>query len=467
MRAWAARWRVASVSGIRASRSSASALPSLVPPSMSSAARPVTACSLPGSSSSAWRSDASSPAATSLASFGLLLGGQERLDPRLHLVLGQRADEAVDDLAVVHGVDGRDRLHLERLGDGPGWRRRRPWPARPCRSVASTTFSRIGPSVLHGPHHSAHRSTTTGTCVERSITSASNVCVGHVDVGHGGQPTGDARSHRPAGSPAAGSQGAHRLANRRRGREGGTVADVQGIDGEEVTAWFEEHVPGAVAPLDVRRSSPAATRTSPTGSPTPTGGALGAAPPARSARSWPRAHDMGREHRIIAALHATDVPVAPPLGLVHRRRRQRRAVLRHGLRRRARPAQPQDEAEALSPEARRPVPASRSSTCWPRIHAVDVDAVGLGDLGRKDGYIERQLKRWYGQWEKSKTRELPDDRRGARAAQRRGPRAGAGRHRPRRLPPRQLHGRRPTARSSPSSTGSCAPSATRSPTSAC
>ncbi|MDZ7731751.1 MAG: phosphotransferase [Acidimicrobiia bacterium] len=41
-----------------------------------------------------------------------------------------------------------------------------------------------------------------------------------------------------------------------------------------------------------------------------------------------------------------------------------------------------------------------------RIHAVDVDAVGLGDLGRKDGYIERQLKRWYGQWEQSKTREL-------------------------------------------------------------
>jgi aminoglycoside phosphotransferase (APT) family kinase protein len=43
-----------------------------------------------------------------------------------------------------------------------------------------------------------------------------------------------------------------------------------------------------------------------------------------------------------------------------------------------------------------------------RIHAVDPDAVGLGELGRKEGYIERQLKRWYGQWEKSKTRELPD-----------------------------------------------------------
>jgi aminoglycoside phosphotransferase (APT) family kinase protein len=40
------------------------------------------------------------------------------------------------------------------------------------------------------------------------------------------------------------------------------------------------------------------------------------------------------------------------------------------------------------------------------IHAVDPVAVGLGELGRHDGYIERQLKRWYGQWNASKTREL-------------------------------------------------------------
>jgi aminoglycoside phosphotransferase (APT) family kinase protein len=42
-----------------------------------------------------------------------------------------------------------------------------------------------------------------------------------------------------------------------------------------------------------------------------------------------------------------------------------------------------------------------------KIHAVDPDQVGLGDLGKKEDYIQRQLKRWYGQWEKSKTRELP------------------------------------------------------------
>ena len=41
------------------------------------------------------------------------------------------------------------------------------------------------------------------------------------------------------------------------------------------------------------------------------------------------------------------------------------------------------------------------------LHAVDVDAVGLGDLARHGGYVERQLKRWSTQWANSKTRELP------------------------------------------------------------
>jgi aminoglycoside phosphotransferase (APT) family kinase protein len=41
------------------------------------------------------------------------------------------------------------------------------------------------------------------------------------------------------------------------------------------------------------------------------------------------------------------------------------------------------------------------------LHAVDVDEVGLGDLAKKEDYISRQLKRWYGQFQQSKTRELP------------------------------------------------------------
>jgi len=41
------------------------------------------------------------------------------------------------------------------------------------------------------------------------------------------------------------------------------------------------------------------------------------------------------------------------------------------------------------------------------LHGLEPAAVGLGDLGRQDGYVERTLRRWRGQWEKSKTRELP------------------------------------------------------------
>ena len=41
------------------------------------------------------------------------------------------------------------------------------------------------------------------------------------------------------------------------------------------------------------------------------------------------------------------------------------------------------------------------------LHAVDIDAVGLGDLAKREGYVERQVKRWSTQWENSKTRELP------------------------------------------------------------
>jgi aminoglycoside phosphotransferase (APT) family kinase protein len=63
------------------------------------------------------------------------------------------------------------------------------------------------------------------------------------------------------------------------------------------------------------------------------------------------------------------------------------------------------DADALDEKQRRRAGESIVDTLA-AIHAVDPDAVGLGELGRKDGYIERQLKRWYGQWEKSKTREL-------------------------------------------------------------
>jgi aminoglycoside phosphotransferase (APT) family kinase protein len=42
------------------------------------------------------------------------------------------------------------------------------------------------------------------------------------------------------------------------------------------------------------------------------------------------------------------------------------------------------------------------------IHAVDWDAAGLAGLGKPDGYLERQVRRFSGIWDMTKTRELPD-----------------------------------------------------------
>jgi aminoglycoside phosphotransferase (APT) family kinase protein len=42
-----------------------------------------------------------------------------------------------------------------------------------------------------------------------------------------------------------------------------------------------------------------------------------------------------------------------------------------------------------------------------RLHSVDYEAVGLGDFGRPDGFLARNVARWGKQWQANKTRELP------------------------------------------------------------
>jgi len=43
------------------------------------------------------------------------------------------------------------------------------------------------------------------------------------------------------------------------------------------------------------------------------------------------------------------------------------------------------------------------------LHAVDPDAVGLGDFGKPTGYLERQVRRWGGQWELVRRENDPSD----------------------------------------------------------
>ncbi|MFP5308340.1 MAG: phosphotransferase family protein [Actinomycetes bacterium] len=118
------------------------------------------------------------------------------------------------------------------------------------------------------------------------------------------------------------------------------------------------------------------------------------------------AHDVAREHRIMAALAGSDVPVPEQVGVETDPAVTGAPfyVMRHvdGLVVRT----PEDAARDLDPAARVRAGQDLVDTLV-RLHAVDPDEVGLGDLARRDGYIERQLKRWKGQLEKGSTRELP------------------------------------------------------------
>jgi aminoglycoside phosphotransferase (APT) family kinase protein len=120
----------------------------------------------------------------------------------------------------------------------------------------------------------------------------------------------------------------------------------------------------------------------------------------------PRAHDMQREYRVLGALFPTAVPVPEPLALCtdpdvlgvtfYVMREVPGPVLRA-------PA----DTEALTPSARGALASALIAT-MADLHAVSPDEVGLSDYGRHSGYCVRQIRTWGAQWERSKTRDLPD-----------------------------------------------------------
>lgn len=120
----------------------------------------------------------------------------------------------------------------------------------------------------------------------------------------------------------------------------------------------------------------------------------------------PRAHDMAREYRVLRALSGTPVPVPEPLALCsdpdvlgvtfYVMRDVPGSVLRTGA-----------DTEPLSPAVRGELAAALIAVLAD-LHNVSPDAVGLGDYGRRSGYCVRQIRTWGAQWERSRTRDLPD-----------------------------------------------------------
>ncbi|MFJ9672555.1 phosphotransferase family protein [Streptomyces sp. NPDC101221] len=116
------------------------------------------------------------------------------------------------------------------------------------------------------------------------------------------------------------------------------------------------------------------------------------------------AHDMRREHRVISALHPTDVPVPRPVLLC-----EDDEVLGapfyvmefvDGT-----PYRTAEQLAALGPERTRAAVLNLVDTLV-GLHAVDPAEVGLADFGRPEGFLDRQLRRWAKQLDASRNRDL-------------------------------------------------------------
>lgn len=178
----------------------------------------------------------------------------------------------------------------------------------------------------------------------------------------------------------------------------------EGVDLESLTPYFGAHVEGASADAPLSAELIAGGRSNLTYRITdgsqrwvlrrpPLGHVL------------PTAHDMAREFRVISALADTDVPVPAACALCeddsvngapfYVMEEVQGRILRG----------PDDIATLSVDDARRC--SEQLVDVLARIHSVDFNAVGLGDFGRPDGYVERQLRRFAKQREASQTRELP------------------------------------------------------------
>jgi aminoglycoside phosphotransferase (APT) family kinase protein len=180
--------------------------------------------------------------------------------------------------------------------------------------------------------------------------------------------------------------------------------DVPGVNYDNVSRFFRENVPGGECELSFELIA---------------GGKSNVTYLVRGGEhSWvlrrpplghvlPTAHDMAREYRVLTALKDTGVPVPRTIALCtdeavndspfYVMTYTPGVVLLNEL-----PA-----GYATTPGERRRMCEAMIDTLV-KLHAVDYHAVGLDDFGRPDGYLERQVRRWSQQWERSKTSELPE-----------------------------------------------------------
>jgi aminoglycoside phosphotransferase (APT) family kinase protein len=120
----------------------------------------------------------------------------------------------------------------------------------------------------------------------------------------------------------------------------------------------------------------------------------------------PTSHDMGREHKVLSVLHKA-YPCAPQSYLYcddptvigapfHVMQRCTGTIVRTRI---------PGEFEQIDDAPQRMSTALVDALA--EFHAVDFDELGLSDIGKPDGFIQRQIEGWHRRWEAAKAEEVP------------------------------------------------------------
>ena len=117
------------------------------------------------------------------------------------------------------------------------------------------------------------------------------------------------------------------------------------------------------------------------------------------------AHDMGREYRVLSKLHKAYSPAPRPffycedesvLGApFYAMERVRGVILRKHL----------PPGLEIQPETARRMSESFIDNLT-QLHGLDFEAVGLGDLGKPEGFVARQISGWIKRYGRSRTHQL-------------------------------------------------------------
>ena len=177
------------------------------------------------------------------------------------------------------------------------------------------------------------------------------------------------------------------------------------LDAAAVADYLARELPGFEGPVEIRQFPGGASNLTYLLRAAGHEWVLRRPPPGTKARS---AHDMGREYRILSRINEA-FPYAPRPVLFCADRavlgdefylmeRMQGLILRRDL----------PEGMTLAPEEAAAL-CRNLVEVHAELHAVDFEAAGLGELGRPEGYVERQVRGWSERYRAARTEDVPDN----------------------------------------------------------